>query len=79
MASGKMNEKGALKIESQEDKIGVQRNETIYPVEVWCANKVDPKAALSWFDLIQYDNAMEHDMFLIVSDGLDQLIETRAD
>lgn len=70
---------GSLRIVSSEDKVGVSKNETVYPVDVWCANKVQSEAALWRFEMIRCDNASQHSMFMIVSDGLDQLILTKAD
>ena len=65
---------GALRILSSEDKVGVESNATWYPSTVLIASENPDINPWNKFEIFKGDKATEYGMFLIVSDGVADVI-----
>ena len=65
---------GALRILSSEDKVGVESNATWYPSTVLIASENPDINPWNKFEIFKGNKATEHGMFLIVSDGVADVI-----
>jgi hypothetical protein len=65
---------GALRILSSEDKVGVESNATWYPTTVLIASENTDINPWSKFEILKGDKSHEYGMFLIVSDGVADVI-----
>ena len=65
---------GALRILSSEDKVGVESNVTWYPSAVLLMSGRTDINPWSEFEIIKDDKASDYGMFLIVSDGVAEVI-----
>ena len=63
-----------LRILSSEDKVGVERNVTWYPTAILLASENTAFDPWAKFEIIKSDKTSENTMFMIVSDGAEDVI-----